>query len=68
MPENPYVRTATVEITEIVPERGELPECVALLGDGYSKCGFKARYLQNGKPVCGVHLGRPGLVFFPPRR
>lgn len=64
MSENPYTRSARVTITEIQPDRDRLPECVAWKDD-LTKCTFKARYEQNGEPVCGIHVGKPGLVFAP---
>lgn len=59
-----YVRTATVVVTELVPDHGMLPRCVAWLNNG-GQCRNKAKYNQNGQEICGLHLGRPGLMFMP---
>lgn len=59
-------RTVTMEITSLVPQKGDLPICHGLLGDGRSRCDFHAKYSMNGRPLCGVHL-RPGAMFFPER-
>jgi hypothetical protein len=59
-----YVRTATVTVTELVPDHDQLPRCVAWLDNG-GQCQNKARYNQNDQEVCGVHVGRPGLMFMP---
>lgn len=67
MADNPYTRSATVEVVELVPERGQLPQCAAWLVNGL-RCDRRGKYLQNTDPVCGVHLGRPGLVFLPESR
>lgn len=65
----PFTRSVSVEIVEIVPERDQLPVCSAWLGgDSADRCIYKARYLQNGNPVCGVHVGRPGLLWHPSTR
>ena len=63
MPDNPFTREMTVNVTELVPWQGNLPECHAWLRDG-ARCGFKAKYMLDGRPICGVHL-RPGAIFFP---
>lgn len=64
MSDNPYTRTVTTVVTELVPERGQLPLCMAMLVmQGGAACGNRAKYLQNEKPVCGTHLGRPSLLF-----
>lgn len=66
MSENPYTRTVTTTVTELVPERGQLPKCGAWLWQrGGGACGNRAKYLQDGRPVCGTHLGRPSLIFVP---
>jgi hypothetical protein len=72
MPDNPYTREISVSITEIVPDRRELPQCQGWVGD-YTQCGNRARYLQDdplgrARPLCGVHVARPGLLFYPPER
>ena len=64
MPDNPYTRSATIEIVELVPERGRLPQCAAWLVNGL-RFPYPGRYLQNDQPVCGLHLGKPGLIFHP---
>lgn len=64
MADNPYTRSATVEVVELVPAKGQLPRCAAWLVSGL-QCDRHGKYLQNDVPVCGVHLGRPGLVFMP---
>lgn len=64
MPDNPYTRQATVEIIELVPVAGMLPRCKGWKKD-LGQCNFNARYLQNGEPACGVHLGKPNTVFMP---
>lgn len=69
MPDNPYVREVTVTILEIVPDREELPTCEAWLGglngNSLEQCSYKARYIQNGRPVCGQHVGRGTLLWHP---
>ena len=65
MPENPYTRSITVEVTELVPFRDNLPICHGMQNDG-GRCAFHAKYHMNGRPMCGVHL-RPGAMFFPDR-
>lgn len=62
MPDNPYTRSTSVTITELVPEHGELPYCSAWKQDGYN-CSNRGKYLQNGVPVCGQHLGKPGTIW-----
>jgi hypothetical protein len=64
MAENPYTRSRTIEIVEIVPEREQLPFCSAVLLGETELCGYRARYTQNGNPVCGVHVGRPHVIFY----
>ncbi len=59
-------RSVTMEIVSLVPDKGMLPICHGLLGDGKSRCDFHAKYAMNGRPMCGVHL-RPGAMFFPER-
>lgn len=63
----PFTRSTTLDIVEIVPERGMLPDCQAWKADG-AQCDYPARYTQNMRPVCGVHVGRPGTIFIPIRR
>jgi hypothetical protein len=73
---NPYLREATVTIAELVPVKDELPYCEAWLGpssrtlnkDSLEQCGYRARFLQNGKPVCGIHAGSPGTLWHPKPR
>ena len=64
MANNPFTRSTTIEIVEVVPDRDMLPNCSAVLITDEVLCGYKARYMQNGKPVCGVHVGRPGVIFW----
>lgn len=64
MAENPYTREATVTLIELVPEHGELPLCTAWQKNG-ENCWRRARFLQQGQPICGLHMGRPGTVFAP---
>jgi hypothetical protein len=59
-----YVRTVQVQVTELVPDKDNLPRCVAWIWDA-TQCRNKARYNQNGQEVCGQHVGRPGLMFMP---
>lgn len=69
MPDNPYTREATITILEVVPERDQLPFCNAWLGgESLEQCGNRARYVQNGQPVCGIHVGRPSLLWHPDTR
>jgi hypothetical protein len=65
MANNPYTRSTTITIVEVVPDRDQLPTCSAvLMNDEVALCSYKARYVQNEKPVCGVHVGRPGVMFW----
>ena len=68
MSENKYTREVTVTILELVPDRDQLPTCSAWLSVGVEQCYYKARYEQNGMPVCGVHMGKPGLLWHPDAR
>ena len=73
---NPYLREATVSIAELVPVKDELPYCEAWLGpstrtlnaQSVDQCGNRARYLQNGRPVCGVHVGSAQMLWHPKPR
>lgn len=66
MPDNPYTKSVDIEVTELVPQHGNLPICHGLMRDGFTRCDFHARYHMNGRPLCAVHL-RPGAMFFPER-
>jgi hypothetical protein len=66
MPDNPYTRELTVTLLELVPFRDNLPDCHALLADGRTRCGYKAKHIMNDRPLCGIHC-RPGVMFFPER-
>ena len=71
---NEFTREKTITIREIVPERDQLPTCAAWLFTSLDQCPNKARYMvydtqQSGEmPVCGVHAGRPGLLWHPRAR
>lgn len=65
MPDNPYTRSTTVEVVELVPLQGNLPICHGMQSDG-ARCGFHAKWQMNGRPMCGVHL-RPGAMLYPER-
>lgn len=67
MADNPFTRTATITITELVPERGELPWCSAWQNNG-DNCRNKGRFMQGEVPVCGVHVGKPGTIWIPSSR
>lgn len=57
-------RSVTFTIEELAPDRGQLPYCSAWMHNGLN-CPNRARYWQSGKPLCGMHVGRPGTVFIP---
>jgi hypothetical protein len=65
--EEEYRREITVTIRELVPSNEMLPQCVAWKYDGY-QCPNPGKYIQENEPVCGVHMGRPGLLFLPSSR
>jgi len=65
--ELPQLQTVTIVVQQLVPFKEALPRCVAVCQDGM-QCMFSARYVQNGNPICGQHLGRPGTLFVKPRR
>ena len=48
-------REVLVAVLEVVPPRDQLPDCRAQKSTGFL-CDYKARYLRDGRPVCGVHL------------
>jgi hypothetical protein len=66
MSDNAYTREVTITITELVPAREQLPYCAAWLASG-AQCSNRARYTQQGRPCCGQHVGRPGLLWVPER-
>lgn len=63
MAENPYTRSTSVTLLELVPERTQLPQCHAWRVNG-KRCPHKAKYELNGRPVCGQHI-TPSTVFVP---
>lgn len=64
MADNPYTRSTTISVVELIPEKGNLPQCVAWKLDNM-QCENSARYEVNGNPCCGIHLGKPNLLFMP---
>lgn len=64
MADNPYTRSVTVTVVELVPEKGELPYCSAWQRNG-DNCPYRAKFMQNNNPLCGVHIGKPGTIFIP---
>lgn len=65
MADNPYTRSVTITVDELVPQHDNLPQCHGMHLDG-TRCEFAARYQMEGRPICGVHL-RPGAMFIPER-
>jgi hypothetical protein len=57
-----YTRTASISISELVPDKGQLPYCEAWMRDG-NNCNHKAKYTQDGHPVCGIHVGKPLTIW-----
>jgi len=62
-----YTRSITITIDELVPDKTMLPQCGAWLVKG-PRCPNPGKYKQNDLPICGLHLGRPGLLFHPETR
>lgn len=54
MPDNPYTRTVVTTVTELVPDRGQLPYCAARLsrdinGHGPRRPGRSDRPVLDGR-------------------
>lgn len=66
-PDEPVLLEATIEIRQIVPFDENLPQCRAVTLGGW-QCNNYARWRQNDQPVCGMHIGRPSVLFLRKRR
>jgi hypothetical protein len=64
--ENPYTRSINISVVELVPQKAALPQCTAWKKD-LLQCENSAKYEVNGNPCCGVHLGKPDMIFMPVR-
>jgi hypothetical protein len=62
-----YLLERELVVRQLTPSRHNLPTCRAVVRDG-SKCNFRARYAMDGVPLCGAHVGRPSVVFVPPKK
>jgi len=59
-----YTREVTIKIAELIPDKSQLPYCSAWLKNG-DNCPRKAKFEQEGNPVCGIHLGKPNTIWIP---